>query len=86
MHYKDGTEAQLGDMARGKPFNTPHEVVGLVGRITPGSGSCNMVVFFVGKERIAEEQPGGNFKGMGPFPCVKYDYANVGDFELVSRG
>lgn len=37
MHYKDGTEAKLLDIIRGRPYNTPHEVIGVVVGLTPGT-------------------------------------------------
>ena len=33
MHYRDGTQAHLGDIARGRGYNLPHDVQG-VGRLT----------------------------------------------------
>ena len=55
-HYKDGTEAKVGDVVKGKPYNTPCEVVGTVVQITPGSESCNLVVAFTHVERISTEE------------------------------
>lgn len=45
-HYKDGTAAQIGDLIKGKPYNTDHEIVGQLVQITPGSDSCNCIVAF----------------------------------------
>jgi hypothetical protein len=45
-HYADGTEAKLGDHVRGKPYNTPHEVTGVVVGVVPDSESCNVRVAF----------------------------------------
>jgi len=46
-HYKDGTPAQIGDLVKGKPYNTPREIVGQMISITPGSESCNCLIAFV---------------------------------------
>lgn len=47
MHYADGQEVKLGDLVRGKPYNTPHEVVGTVVGGLPESEFCNLRVAFV---------------------------------------
>lgn len=49
-HYKDGTPAEVGDFIKGKPYNTPHEIVGTLIQITEGSESCNCIVAFVDPE------------------------------------
>lgn len=48
-HYADGTLAQIGDKVKGKPYNTPHEVVGEIVDIISISGqeTCNCVVAFL---------------------------------------
>lgn len=49
MHYKDGTEAQLGDL-----IETPatewqkHPIQGYVVGRAPGADSCNLLVAYVG--------------------------------------
>lgn len=43
-HYKDGTPAQIGDVARGKGYNYPYEVQGIVTRVVPDTGSCDITV------------------------------------------
>ncbi len=45
-HYKDGTQAQVGDFVVGKPYNTPHVVAGTIISITPSAESCNCKVLF----------------------------------------
>lgn len=53
MHYKDGTEAKVGDLVKGTAYNTknadgtPRVLVGVMLQITPGASSCNCVVGFV---------------------------------------
>lgn len=46
-HYKDGTPAEVGDFVKGKPYNTPNEVVGTLVQITEDTDSCNCIVAFV---------------------------------------
>lgn len=41
MHYKDGTEAKVGDLVKGTCYNTKGVVVGVMLGITPGSTACN---------------------------------------------
>ncbi len=45
-HYKDGTEAKVGDQVIGKLFNTDGIRAGTIISITPGSESCNAQVQF----------------------------------------
>lgn len=40
-HYKDGTVALPGDIAKGKGYNIPHEITGVVLQVFP-SDSCNL--------------------------------------------
>jgi hypothetical protein len=54
-HYKDGSPARVGDLVKGKPYNTHHEVVGEVVSISPGREICNCQVAFV--ERFEPEAP-----------------------------
>lgn len=46
-HYKDGTEAKIGDVVRGKGYNVEAVIIGTVVGITPGSASCNIQVAHV---------------------------------------
>lgn len=46
-HYKDGTEAKVGDQVTGKLYNTTGIRAGTVVSITPGSDSCNAQVAYV---------------------------------------
>ena len=45
-HYADGTPAKIGDKVKGKPYNTPDEVIGEIVSITPNSETCNCIVAF----------------------------------------
>ena len=46
MHYKDGTQAQLGDTVRGFGYNVKHEIQGVVVGLTPGSDTCNIQIAY----------------------------------------
>lgn len=89
-HYRDGTEAKLGDLIKGKPYNTDHEVTGVCVGITPDSDACNLRVAFTRPAKPGEELYGVNLFGDGgdaPKVPVKLekDYAATADFELVHR-
>lgn len=45
MHYRDGTEAKVGDFVKGKQWDGK-TIVGQVTSLTPGSTSCNMNVIY----------------------------------------
>lgn len=45
-HYKDGTEAHIGDQVFGQLYNTPGIRAGTVVSITQGVESCNAMVQF----------------------------------------
>lgn len=75
-HYQDGTAARLHDVVRGKPFNTPHEVIGVVVGIEAGE-SCNMQVTFVGV--TVPTKPGT------AFPALKLDFGDTKSFTLLDR-
>lgn len=44
MHYKNGREARIGDVVKGKGYNFKHEIIGIMTHITPGSDTCNCTV------------------------------------------
>lgn len=56
-HYADGTPAKLGDLVKGKPYNTPHEVTGVVVGIIPDTESCNVRVAFARPPFAGESHP-----------------------------
>lgn len=90
-HYEDGTEAKLGDVIHGKPYNTPHEVIGVVVGITPAQESCNLRVAFARKANGQDELHGATAFGDGataPLVTVTLakDYGETKDFRLVYRG
>lgn len=49
-HYKDGTEAKIGDVVKGKGYNVKDkdgnlkEIYGIVVGVTPSAVSCNIKV------------------------------------------
>lgn len=43
-HYNDGTPVQIGDIARGKGYNHPFPVQGVVVGYNPAANSCNIQV------------------------------------------
>lgn len=54
-HYKDGTEAKVGDHVTGPLYNSPGIKAGTIVSITPGQDSCNAMVQFV--EAVPAEGP-----------------------------
>lgn len=77
-HYKDGKAAALGDIVRGRGYNLPYDVQGVVVGITPGAGSCDIHVAFLrphfplGSQRVV-------------YPCLDEEHGTCADFELVQR-
>lgn len=43
-HYKDGTQAKVGDVVRGRGYNIKGEIEGVILNVTPGTDKCNVVV------------------------------------------
>ena len=89
-HYKDGSPAQVGDLVKGKPYNTPREIVGDIVSITSGTETCNCQVAFA--ERVHPEAPdfyGGALTlvrsagGDRVFLAVKVDYGETKAFEKI---
>lgn len=87
MHYRDGTEAFVGDIARGRGYNLPYDIVGPVTQLIPANGdACNIRV----EVRVAKWHEYSHDDG-GPdipahFTFETYEEAGaVRDFELVQR-
>lgn len=92
-HYKDGTQAEIGDFIKGKPYNASHEVVaGTLVSITPGCDTCNCIIAFI-KEQVIDENyhPEGE-KSIHAIRCndgiirffkMVMDYGAVKDFERI---
>lgn len=81
MHYKDGTEAKVGDLVKGTTYNTPKGSVhvGVMMGITPGSSACNCRVL-IPMAAPAESMPDGVYAvhtGDGP-RSVFIEYAPGG--------
>lgn len=79
MHYKDGTEAQIGDIARGKGYNLLYPVQGVVVGLTPGSGSCDIHVLAL----YGLATPAGAVTNK--YPAMYEEHGTCADFELVYR-
>lgn len=78
MHYKDGTEAHLGDIARGRGYNLKHDVQGVVVGLTPGVGSCDIHV-----ATLIPGRPLGSSTLAG-YPVMYEEHGTCAEFELVS--
>lgn len=76
MHYKNGTPAHLGDIVKGKGYNRPYEVQGIVVGLTPGAGSCDIHV-----ATLITAQPAGTDRA--PYPAIYEEHGTCADFELV---
>lgn len=76
MHYRDGTQAHLGDIARGRGYNLPHDVQGVVVGLTPGSESCSIHLAV-----LRTAQPVGT--QVAPYPVIFEEHGTCGEFELV---
>lgn len=89
-HYKDGQEAKVGDIVRGKGYNILHEVTGPVVAVKPGD-TCNIEVGVADLHNIY----GGNVSGIlvrstqsGSFDkilLVRIEYGECSAFELILR-
>jgi hypothetical protein len=100
MHYQDGTPAQIGDIARGKGYNYPYPVQGVVTRLVAGTGSCDITVSFTGlgypfdpasmKEgQFAVTTPGGCLAKLEDGRLLptqeQQEHGTCAEFELVYR-
>jgi hypothetical protein len=93
-HYADGTEVNLGDHVKGKPYNTPHEVTGVVVGLVRDSESCNLRVAFTRPHNKAKDLGIGDrglyVKGydavMGGVPVtVEVDYGETKAFTKIGE-
>jgi hypothetical protein len=96
-HYKDGSEAKVGDFVRGVPYNVkdsqgePREVCGTLISITPGQDACNCMVAFVEEldlnqvygatGAIALRRPAGDVRTY----TIRTDYGQADAFEKIGR-
>jgi hypothetical protein len=87
MHYRDGTEAQVGDIVTGRGYNLPYLIVGPVTQLIPANGdACNLRV----EVRVAKWHDYSHEDGCPDTPAhftfETYEEAGaVRDFELVYR-
>jgi len=57
-HYKDGTEAKVGDLIKGTGYNIkddsgkPAVIVGTLIQITPKTDSCNLVILTTSAKKL----------------------------------
>jgi hypothetical protein len=65
-HLRNGDPAAVGDVVRGKPYNTkdadgnPREIVGTIVSITPSAESCNCTVAWIEELDLAKIYDGAN--------------------------
>lgn len=87
MHYRNGTPALVGDIVRGKTYNKPHEVIGVLVYATETSESCNCRVAFASVSLYPVPTPvaPGTSAGIGHYPVLVEDYGEVRAFDLVYR-
>lgn len=92
MHYKDGTEAKVGDLVKGTCYNTKGVIVGVMLGITPGSNSCNcrvglLVTKGMGDLRIPYgRSPGSNGPEDQGSPSVMEVRTHDGSFIVHNEG
>jgi hypothetical protein len=80
MHYKDGTEARLGDLIEAPATEwQKHPIHGYVVGCAPGAESCNLLVAYVGllKPSMADS--------VTAYPKVMEGYYTAGHCTLVYR-
>lgn len=76
-HYRDGTEARVGDRARGPNHGHGKPVEGIVASITPGADSCDCRLAYPVIYR-----PGGR-QDAAPVISVATGWATLSDLERV---
>lgn len=87
-HFRDGTPAAIGDKVKGKPYNTPHEVVGEIIHIIPNSDECNCTVAFAEVLNV-ENAPYGatghvvSIDGEQKIIVIRTDYGAIKDFQKI---
>lgn len=96
-HYKDGTEAKVGDLVIGVPYNQNGKMIaGTVLQVISDSESCNVRVAFAKFEKITIDEAvhgrnpgalvysygdGENYYRVTP----DFDYGETRVFELIHR-
>jgi hypothetical protein len=93
-HYSDGTEAKIGDLVVGKPYNVGRVVAGEVVSVTPGTESCNLQVAFAeevdpttmyGAVAAYAHQKGIVGDQRRAFLSARTDYGETRAFTLIHR-
>lgn len=72
MHYKDGTEAKIGDEVHGRGYNVKREITGVVVHLTPGAKTCNLTVMHAARFDVYGGQS---------FPQLMFEYGQCDHFE-----
>ncbi|HEV8642154.1 MAG TPA: hypothetical protein VGV13_13725 [Methylomirabilota bacterium] len=78
-HYRDGTEANVGDVVRGRGYNIGHEIIGKVLSITPGAETCNLSIACIAAPSVIYRADVGH--GVQVVPTIEYGEAAA--FEKV---
>lgn len=88
MHYKDGTEACIGDIVKGQGYNIPYEITGPVNQLLPQNGEgCNIRVLIMRAKWNPFVSDGDGGKDADEhFSFEQYEEAGaVKAFELIHR-
>lgn len=93
-HYKDGTEAKVGDLIKGTGYNIKDKsgklavIVGTLARITPNSENCNLIILTTVAAPLDRDDPAFAYKVneadriMGNYPGGIVDNSQSGIVEL----
>lgn len=73
-HYKNGIEAKRGDVVKGKGYNVPHEIQGILVGVEPGADTCNVRVAWLKPVQV----------GDSIVPTVDIEYGQADAFEKVA--
>lgn len=87
-HYRDGSAAKPGELAYGKPYNTKHPVIGIVGTVIPGAGGCNLRIPFGEAEHVAfGASDASQTIGRGVLTVTgqNFDYGATADFIKIAE-
>lgn len=90
-HYKDGTEAKLGDVVKGRGYNVRHEITGVLVGLTPGTTTCNVKILTVTRSEYTKVAQVVHFKDGKAEPIENYpleisptlEYGQADAFEKI---
>ena len=99
MHYQDGTQAKIGDIARGKGSNSAYLVQGIVIGLIAGTTSCNLRIaiprfgYPIDVAKMSQADTEGHMAShFGKLDDgrllpvgITLEYGTVADFELIHR-